>query len=72
MDARQMTSLAIGLGIAGAVAYGIGLWRRWQPGRSGRPAFTESATRVREPWTIAAVLLLMAAAALKYFARNVV
>lgn len=70
MDASQMTRLAIACGIMGVIAYGIGLWRRWRPGKSGRPAFTESATRVREPWTIIAVLLLLGAAALRFLARN--
>ncbi|OQW84804.1 MAG: hypothetical protein BVN31_01690 [Proteobacteria bacterium ST_bin15] len=72
MDARQMTSLAIACGIAGTLAYAIGLWRRWRPGSSGRPAFTESSTRVREPWTVAAVLLLLTAAALKFYARSAI
>lgn len=70
MNAHQMGLMAIGFGVLGVIAYGIGLWRRWRPGKSGRPAFTESATRVREPWTIIAVLLLLGAAALRFLARN--
>ena len=65
MDVREPSVLAAIFGVAGVTAYGIGLWRRWRPGVSGRPIFTESRTRAREPWTILAVLLLLTAVAIK-------
>lgn len=69
MDFQNPAVQAAVFGVAGVMAYAIGLWRRWRPGATGRPIFTESATRVREPWTVVAVFLLLIAAGLKFFAR---
>lgn len=71
VDFNNPSHQAIVFGIAGAIAYVVGLWRRWRPGPSGRPALTETRMRVaREPWTIAAVILLLCAALIKFLARK--
>lgn len=55
---------------AGALAvYLWGVWRRWQPDVSGKPAFVRQPTRGREPWPAIAVGLLLAALALNILSR---
>jgi hypothetical protein len=63
--------LSAGCGAGALVAYLWGVWRRWQPDASGKPAFAREPGRAKEPWLALAVGLLLAALALSILSRVV-
>ena len=52
---------SVGLAIAAAIVYGVGLVRRWRPGVGGKPAWASEPGRFNEPWTMISFALIVAA-----------
>jgi hypothetical protein len=63
--------LSAGAGAGALAVYLWGVWRRWQPDASGKPAFARDPGRGKEPWLALSVGLLLAALALNVASRLV-